>query len=735
MKSYKMVKASVAAALAMGVIGINAPISTEANGADFSLTILHTNDTHAALKDAPKRATLVQELRAEAGNENSLLLDAGDVFSGSLYFNEFGGQADLELMNYMGYDAMTFGNHEFDLGLSEDGHQALADFVAGADFPFVSANVDFSGDAKFDGLQNDTYTDMAEDGQIYNGMIKEIDGEKVGIFGLTTEETINISSTEAVDITDYIAAAEEAVAAFETAGVNKIVAVTHLGYNDSAVWDNDMLLAQSVAGIDVVVGGHTHTALMPPAMLTNEESGDPVVIVQAGSNGSLLGELDVTFDDMGVITSHVGEHHKVSDAVADPTAVEILAPYKEVVDAKGAESIGAYAEVFLNGTRDMGGVRTSETNLGNLVADGMLAKAQEIDPETVIAVQNGGGIRNSIDVGDITYGEVLSVMPFGNSLAIMDLTGAELLAALEVGVSSYPSELGSFLHVSGLEFVFDPSKPAGERVVDANVVTEDGLLPISEDENYKVATNTYIATGKDGFTSFGEAYEDGRVSEPGFVDYEMFIDYVTSLDMVWPLMEGRITTVLPYTDVNLLDWEYPYVNDLFSRNVMTGTTTNTFSPDNTLPRWQLASMMVRLLDLPTEDIAEEDKAPFTDIADLPAARQNEIHALYAAGLINGTTETTFSPRAFIKRSHFALMVDNVFTTGYFESAEETVEYPFSDVSHLPEVELEAIWNMYSNGIISGYPNGTFKPGATTTRAEAARIISMFAPYVKYYEAD
>lgn len=153
MKSYKLVKTGVVAALAIGVIGVNAPLAPEAAPAVFSLTILHTNDTHATLAEAPKRATLVKQLRETAGNENSLLLDAGDVFSGSLYFNEFEGQADLDMMNYMGYDAMTFGNHEFDLGSSANGHEALADFVKNAEFPFVSANVNFSADAKFDGLK------------------------------------------------------------------------------------------------------------------------------------------------------------------------------------------------------------------------------------------------------------------------------------------------------------------------------------------------------------------------------------------------------------------------------------------------------------------------------------------------------------------------------------------------------------------------------------------------------
>lgn len=729
MKSYKMLKVSVAAAMAMGIIGVNAPLSTDANGADFSLTILHTNDTHASLVNAPKRATLVKELREEAGNENSLLLDAGDVFSGSLYFNEFEGQADLALMNYMGYDAMTFGNHEFDLGSSPEGHQALADFVMGAEFPFVSANVDFSKDDKFDGLQNMVYTEEAENGQIYNGMIKDFNGEKVGVFGLTTEETVSISSTVDIEFSDYIAAAEEAVAAFEEAGVNKIIAVTHIGYNDSAAIDNDILLSE-VAGIDVIVGGHSHTELLQPDVRTNETTGEPVVIVQGGATNKYLGELDLTFDSEGVILTNEGTLHLVNadDVVPDPGAVEILKPFKDQVEAKSLESIGVSADVVLNGTRGIGGVRTSETNLGNLITDGMLAGAKTIDPETVIALQNGGGIRDSIGVGDITYGEVLTVLPFGNSLAIMNLSGKEIKDTLEISVKSYPAESGGFLHVAGLEFVFDPSRDAGSRVLDVNVVSEDGtLMPLEDDKFYKVATNAFTAQGGDAHTVLGAAYLDGRASEPGLADFQMFIDHAKSLGSVKPTLEGRITTVLPYKDVNLLDWEYPYVNDLYARKIMTGTTTNTFSPDMQLPRWQIATMMVRTLGLKTDDIKEEEKAPFTDISRLPVERQNEIHALYRAGLIKGQTATTFNPNGFIKRTHFALMVNNVFTTEYFEDAAD-VKNPFTDIANLPQEELDAIWSMYDKGIINGYPNGTFKPQATTTRAEAAKIFSLFAPY-------
>ena len=167
---------------------------------------------------------------------------------------------------------------------------------------------------------------------------------------------------------------------------------------------------------------------------------------------------------------------------------------------------------------------------------------------------------------------------------------------------------------------------------------------------------------------------------------------------------------------------------MYERKFMTGTTTNTFSPSSQLTRWQIATILTRMLELDTANIAEEDKAPFTDISTLPLQRQNEIHALYKAGLIKGQTATTFNPYANIKRSHFALLVNNVFTTNFFMPTAMT-ELPFSDVKYLPQAEKEAIWSMYEKGIINGYPNGTFKPAGTTTRAEAAKIFSVFSPYL------
>lgn len=535
----KIFTSVMATTLALTVVGIYDSQKAEAAEGDFELTIMHTNDTHANLDNAPKRATLIKQLRAE--NTNNLLLDAGDVFSGSLYFNTFEGQADLALMNYMQYDAMTFGNHEFDLGSSEEGHASLAEFVGGADFPLVGANVDFSGDANMSPLvAGEAFTKTAANGQIYSGVVKEVNGEEVGIFGLTTAETVDISSPNDVTFSDYIDAANEAVEWFEGQGVNKIVALTHIGYDDNAAVDNDRTLAAEVDGIDVIVGGHTHTKLLPPVQV------EDTVIVQANEYNKFLGQLDVTFDDAGNVTNFVGEHHEVALAEEDAEAAEILAPFKEEVEELKETPIGVEANVFLNGTRGEFGIRASETNLGNFITDGMLAKAKTINPETTIALQNGGGIRASIEPGPITYGEVLTVLPFGNALAIMEVTGQELKDALEHSVREYPKENGGFLHVSGMFFNYDGKAPVGERVLSAFVDTGDGeYTELDMEETYTVATNTFTAKGGDGFASFGKAYEEGRVTEPGFTDWEMFEEHAQSFaeEGVEPYEERRINQV------------------------------------------------------------------------------------------------------------------------------------------------------------------------------------------------
>lgn len=710
----KWINTAIAAVMTFGIVGLQVPATKAAVG-DFDLTIMHTNDTHANLGSVAKRAGLIKTIRAE--KTNSLLLDAGDVFSGTLYFNEFKGQADLALMNYMGYDAMTFGNHEFDLGKSGDGHKALADFVRGAEFPFVSANTNFSADPLFDGLQNDSYEASSENGQIYNGIIKEMNGEKVGIFGLTTEETISISSPVKVTFKDYIASAQKAVDAFEAAGVNKIIAITHLGYNDSAEYDNDLLLASKVEGIDVIVGGHSHTKLSAP--IVSEEYTDPTIIVQAGQYGENLGQLNVTFDATGKVSAFDGLLLPVKDLEADLEAAALLKPFSDQVDVLKNQSTGVSSEVFLDGTRGIWGVRAGETNLGNLITDGMLATAQKIDPQTVIAIQNGGGIRESIDEGDITVGEVLTVMPFGNSLAIMNIKGSEILAALEHSLKEFPKENGGFLHMSGMNVVFDGTALAGERVM-AVYVGEDELDPA---KMYKVATNTFTAAGGDGYTMFATAYSEGRVSEPGNVDWEMFIDYITSLDKVAPMAEYRILAVIPFEDVDYDAWYFGYIQDLFYQDLIKGKSATIFEPKSNLTRAQAVSLIVRGLGLTTEE-----KSPFTDISDYDAETQAEIDAAYAAEIVIGI-EGEFKPGSNVTRAQFALMLNRAFNAISEEPYEVQNEPTFSDLGNYNDEAKNAIQMLNELLIVQG-ENGKFKPTEFASRAHASKMISNFLLYTE-----
>lgn len=512
----------------------------------FSLSILHVNDTHAHADNLPKLATAVKEQRAV--KKNTLTLHAGDAFNGTLYFNEFHGQADLALLNEIGFDAMVFGNHEFDLGASPEGHQALADFVKGAKFPFVDANTDFSADDKFTGLFTDLISSEPENGKIYSGIVKEIDGEKVGIFGLTTEETKAVASPDKVTFSNYIEEAKKAVAAFEGMGVNKIIALTHIGFEDNANIDNDQLLAKNVDGIDIIVGAHDHTKLDKPFIVDTNTAGEAkeaTLIVQANEYVKYLGTLDVTFDGNGVVTEYNGELIDLGKVAEDKAALEKLAPFKEKVDAIMKQEIGVKLNEALDGSREL--VRTQEAALGNLITDGMLAKSQQYsDKKVVMAFTNGGGIRETIPAGEITVGHVMTVLPFGNTLALMDITGAQLKEAFELSVGQAPNQFGGFLQIAGAKLQYDSSKEAGSRIVSFEYLDQatGKYVAFEDDKTYTVATNAFTAKqGGDGYEVFRKIYEEGHVTDLGLSDWENFQEHLLSLKEVKTTSEGRIVDV------------------------------------------------------------------------------------------------------------------------------------------------------------------------------------------------
>ncbi|WP_339264491.1 5'-nucleotidase C-terminal domain-containing protein [Solibacillus sp. FSL W7-1472] len=515
---------------------------------NYKLSIMHVNDTHSRVEALPKLMTAVNEQRAKT--PDALLLHAGDVFSGTLYFNEFEGQADLPFLNALKFDAITLGNHEFDLGSSPEGHKALAEFIKAAQFPVLTANVDFTKDSLFTGMFSDLVSSEPENGKIYAGMIKEVNGEKVGIFGLTTAETKDIASPGSVAFENYIDEAKKAVKAFEDKGVDKIIALTHIGFDDNPAYDNDQILAKSVPGIDIIVGGHSHTELKEPFVVdtnTVGEKKDVTLIVQAKEYAGFLGTLNVEFDENGVVVKHDGQLVEIGKLADDAEGLKMLAPFKEKVDAVSKAEIGVKLTEDLVSPRKSDtsavSVRNSETVLGNIITDGMLAKAKQYtDKKVVMALQNGGGIRAAIPAGNITTGQVITVLPFGNTLALMDVTGAELKAAFEHSVKSAPEENGGFLHISGAKLEYDSSKEAGSRVVSLKYYDEatKAYVDVADNETYTVATNAFTAKGGDGFSSFEKAYGEGRVTDLGLSDWENLKEQLLSMKEIKFTTEGRI---------------------------------------------------------------------------------------------------------------------------------------------------------------------------------------------------
>ncbi|WP_234532610.1 chitobiase/beta-hexosaminidase C-terminal domain-containing protein, partial [Paenibacillus pseudetheri] len=265
---------------------------------DFPLTVLHTNDTHAGLDTVSSPNNILRRVtaikNAKATTENPILLDAGDVFSGTLYFNKYLGQADLRFMNLVGYDAMTFGNHEFDKHEKEP--EVLSKFIGNAKFPFVSSNVNFSADDTLSKMFTNEIGRSGKAATIYPALIKDVDGEQVGIIGLTTEDTANIASPGKVTFEKAVVKAKETVAMLQKEKVNKIIVLSHLGYEE------DLKLAKAVNGIDIIVGGHSHTKL-DQAFVDNSDSNAPKLIVQTGEKGLFLGQLEVKFNKDGVLTN------------------------------------------------------------------------------------------------------------------------------------------------------------------------------------------------------------------------------------------------------------------------------------------------------------------------------------------------------------------------------------------------------------------------------------------------
>lgn len=488
----------------------------------FDLTILHINDVHGAVEKYPLLKSAVTKVRKSSPNVIFLL--AGDVFAGSPYFTHYEGMADLYFLNQLDIDAFTFGNHEFDRG-----PETLRKFINEARFPFVSSNVRFPG--AFKEIRKDEVPLKIERGTIYPAIIKEIGGEKIGIFGLTTESTkLRGKAWEDAAILNAFESAKTIVKRFQKMGINKIVALSHLGY------EVDKKLAEGVDGIDVIVGGHSHTKLLKPQLVQKKE---PVLIVQAYERLKHLGVLNVRFDGEGKIILYDGTLQKLVDGIfpRDKKFQKKVEKFRSSLDPSLFETI-AKSEVFLDGERPH--IWKGETNLGNLIADGLRWYAQKQDQEITIGMISAGNIRSSIEKGNITRMDLMVTLPFNTSLAMAKLSGKEIVKVLEESLAKYPEGNPKFLHVSGLKVKFNPMLLPGDRIVFVEVLHPDGhFLPIAPKRIYKVCVNSTIAFG-DYYQVFKQAKKDGRIKKIDATDFEVISSYLMEMAVLTSIDEGRI---------------------------------------------------------------------------------------------------------------------------------------------------------------------------------------------------
>ncbi|MDH0612022.1 MULTISPECIES: 5'-nucleotidase C-terminal domain-containing protein [unclassified Agrobacterium] len=534
--------------LGLGMLSVSAiTLSAGAALADYELNILHINDFHSRIESinkfdstcsaeeegknecfggAARLLTAINQTRDALKTEgkNVLLLNAGDNFQGSLFYTTYKGTVEAEMLNAMKFDAMTVGNHEFDD--SEDG---LAGFLDKVQFPVVTANVVATAASKIGD-------------RVKPSIVLEVGGQKIGIVGAVANDTAELATPGPnITIAEDVAKISEQVQKLKQDGVNKIIALTHVGY------PRDLEFIAKIPDVDVVVGGHSHTLLSntdqkaegPYPTLVDNPGGYKVPVVQAGQYSKYLGDLKVVFDDNGVVKESKGDPILIDSSFKpDEATLKRIDELKAPIEALKAKVVGT-SEGPIEGDRKI--CRVKECSMGNLVADATLARVK--DQGVTIAFANSGGLRSSIDSGDVSMGEVLTVLPFQNTVATFQLKGEDIRAALENGVSQIDDGAGRFMQVSGMKYSFDRSKPAGSRIVSVEVKEGDAFVPLDPAKTYIVAANNYVRTGGDGFKVFAtkaiNAYDFGPNLE------EAVAAYITANSPYKPYTDGRISEVTP----------------------------------------------------------------------------------------------------------------------------------------------------------------------------------------------
>lgn len=649
--------------------------------------ILHTNDVHGAIAGYAYITALKADY--EAMGAEVILVDAGDYSQGTSYVSVTKGLDAIEMMNAAGYDVVTLGNHEFDYGYTQ-----LKDNMTKAKFKVLCADV-FNADGTpiFDA--NYTYTTKS--------------GVKVGFFGMETPETqTKANPTKIKGLTfatndAFTKAAADQVEALKDADV--VICLAHLGVDGESKPYRSTDLYAAVKGIDFIIDGHSHT------VMTKGENGEPIQ-----STGTAFANIGVIVIDDATKKIESNSLFEIKEDTAKDATVAAAA--QKIIDRIDKEygAVFAKSEVVLNGAKAPNGNRDSETNNGDLITDAMVWKILQdkesltVDADHVVAVTNGGGIRKAINPGDVTKKSINEVLPFGNTVVTIYITGAELLEALEASTYCTPDAIGGFPQVSGINYTistavaydanaetYPASTYYGPKSINRVTINSINGKEFKADDTYAVITNDFCGGGGDTYYAFAAATAKFDTGIP--LD-EVVMEYITAelkgvIGKQYAEPQGRIL-MNPFKDVKTSAWYGSYVIDLYNDGIINGTSATTYAPNDTLT-WAAA---LKLLLVSHGDLKAAD-ATGADWSKNTIAKAAEL-GLVAADLDGAKA---------ISRLEFCQVAAKL-----NKLAESKTESKFTDCTD------GYVMALVDAKVISGMTETTFEPAASLTRAQIAKIL-------------
>lgn len=649
--------------------------------------ILHTNDVHGAIEGYAYITALKADY--EAKGAEVILVDAGDYSQGKTYVSVTKGADAVTMMNAAGYDVVTLGNHEFDYGYAQ-----LKENMSKAKFKVVCADVfNEDGTPIFDASY--TYTTKT--------------GVKVGFFGMETPETQTKANPALIKgltfATDdaFTKAAADQVAALKDADV--VICLAHLGIDaESAPYRSTDLYA-AVKGIDFIIDGHSHS------VMTKGKNGEPIQ-----STGTKFANIGVIVIDDATKKIESNSLFEIKEDTAKDAAVAAAA--QKIIDRIDKEygAVFAKSKVELNGAKDPNGNRDGETNNGDLITDAMLWKVMQnkegltVNEDHVVAITNGGGIRAAIKVGDVTKKDIKTVLPFGNTIEVIYVTGTELLEALEASTFCVPESIGGFPQVSGISYtistgaVYDANAetyPAstyyGPKSINRVTINSINGKEFKANDTYAVVTNNFCAEGGDTYYAFAAAtskFDTGVTLDMAVMDY-ITKELKGVIGEQYAAPQGRIL-MNPFKDVKVSSWFGKYVIDLYNDGIINGTSATTYAPNDTLT-WAAA---LKLLLVSNGDLKAAD-ATGADWSKNAIAKAAEL-GLVAADLDGAKA---------ISRLEFCQVAAKL-----NKLAESKTESKFTDCTD------GYVMALVDAKVISGMTETTFEPAASLTRAQIAKIL-------------